>query len=56
MHLCVAHGLSPFIMSTIKVKKDHPLSYTLFGIYIDKIESFLRKLSEREIDFFFIMC
>lgn len=36
-------GLSNFIRSTIRVKQGCPLSPTLFGIYIDELESFLRE-------------
>jgi hypothetical protein len=39
--LRLAHGLSDFIQSTIGVKQGCPLSPTLFGIYIDELESFL---------------
>ena len=35
-------GLSEFIQSTIGVKQGCLLSPTLFGIYIDELESFLR--------------
>ncbi|KAH9293842.1 hypothetical protein KI387_040956, partial [Taxus chinensis] len=35
-------GLSDFIRSTIGVKQGCPLSPTLFGIYIDELEDFLR--------------
>lgn len=36
-------GLSEFIRSTIGVKQGCPLSPTLFGIYIDELEAFLRE-------------
>jgi hypothetical protein len=36
-----AHGMSNFIRSTIGVKQGYPLSPTLFGTYIDELESFL---------------
>lgn len=36
-------GLSEFIRSTIGVKQGCPLSPTLFGIYIDELESFLQE-------------
>jgi len=39
--LRLAHVLSDFIQSTIEVKHGCPLSPTLFGIYIDELESFL---------------
>jgi hypothetical protein len=39
--LHTAHGMSDFIRSTIGVKQGCPLSPTLFGIYIDELESFL---------------
>jgi hypothetical protein len=39
----MAHGLSDFIQSTIGVKQGSPLSLTLFGIYIDELESFLHE-------------
>ena len=39
--LRTAHGISYFIRSTIGVKQGFPLSPTLFGIYIDEMESFL---------------
>jgi hypothetical protein len=39
--LKLAHGLSDFIQSTIGVKRGCPLWPTLFGIYIDELESFL---------------
>jgi len=42
-HLCTAHGLTDFIKSTIRLKQGCPLSPTLFKIYIDEMESFLRK-------------
>jgi hypothetical protein len=41
--LRMAHGLSDFIQSTIGVKQGCPLSPTLFGIYIDELESFLHE-------------
>jgi hypothetical protein len=41
--LRMAHGLSDFIQSTIGVKQGCPLSSTLFGIYIDELESFLHE-------------
>jgi hypothetical protein len=39
----MAHGLSDFIQSTIGVKQGCPLLPTLFGIYIDELESFLHE-------------
>jgi hypothetical protein len=39
--LRLAHDLSDFIQSTIGVKQGCPLSSSLFGIYIDELESFL---------------
>jgi hypothetical protein len=41
--LRTAHGMSDFIQSTIGVKQDFPPSPTLFGIYIDELETFLRE-------------
>jgi hypothetical protein len=41
--LHIGHGLSNFIRSTIRVKHGCPLSLTLFGIYIDLLESFLHE-------------
>lgn len=40
--LYTTHEVSDFIRSTIVVKKSCPLSTTLFGIYIDELESFLQ--------------
>jgi hypothetical protein len=39
----MAHILSNFILSTIGVKQVCPLLPTLFGIYIDELESFLHE-------------
>jgi hypothetical protein len=39
----LAHDLSNFIQSTIRVKQECPLSPTLFGIYIDELEFLLHK-------------
>jgi hypothetical protein len=41
--LRLAHGLSDFIQSTIGIKQGCPLSPTLFGIYIDELESYLHE-------------
>jgi hypothetical protein len=41
--LRTAHGISDFIRSTIGVKQGCPLSPTLFGIYIDELETFLHE-------------
>jgi hypothetical protein len=41
--LKTTHGLSDFIQSTIRVKQGCPLSLTLFGIYIDELESYLHE-------------
>jgi hypothetical protein len=41
--LRTTHGISDFIRSTIGVKQGCPLSPTLFGIYIDELESFLHE-------------
>jgi hypothetical protein len=42
-HLYTTHGLSYFIRSTLGVKQGYPLSPTLFGIYIDELEYFLKE-------------
>jgi hypothetical protein len=42
-HLCPIHNLFYFIWSTIGVKQRCPLLSTLFGIYIDEMESFLQE-------------
>jgi hypothetical protein len=41
--LRTVQGISDFIRSTIGVKQGCPLSPTLFGIYIDELESFLHE-------------
>jgi hypothetical protein len=41
--LHTTHGMSDFIRSTIGVKQGFPLSPTLFGIYIDELETFLHE-------------
>jgi hypothetical protein len=41
--LRMAHGLFDFIQSTIGAKQGCPLSSTLFGIYIDELESYLHE-------------
>jgi hypothetical protein len=41
--LGMAYGLSDFIQSTIGLKQGCPLSSTLFGVYIDELESFLHE-------------
>lgn len=42
-HLRTSHGVSVFIISTIGVKQGFLLSPTLFGISINKLESFLHE-------------
>jgi hypothetical protein len=41
--LHTVHKMSNFIRSTIGVKQGCPMSPTLFGIYIDELESFLHE-------------
>jgi hypothetical protein len=47
-HLWMTRRLSDFIQSTNRVKQGCPLSQTLFGIYIDKMESFLHEHIQEE--------
>ncbi len=44
-HLRTPMSFSEFIQSSIGVKKGCPLSPTLFGIYIDELETYLRRFS-----------
>lgn len=42
-HLCIAHRVSNFIKSIVGVRQGCLLPPTLFGIYIDELESFLHE-------------
>jgi hypothetical protein len=43
-----SHSLSKSIWSTIRVKRERPLSPTLFRVYIDELKQFIKKSTQGE--------